>query len=150
MGSASSGGNHPKSPQLSLSVRPGFSAKQAQIGEQDANGQPSTFHMTPAPTRKELAQVLGKIITKITRLLERKGIIVKEEPNFQLEISEDDSFAKLQAGAVSYRFTMGPNKGKKALTLRTVTEQDHNATHGLVAKNSDQISKPVVLAWPKP
>ena len=92
--------------------------------------------MTPAPTPTELAEVLEKIITKITRLLERKGIIVKEEPSFQLEISDDDSFAKLQAGAVNYRFAMGPNKGKKALTLRTVTEQDHNATRGLVAKNS--------------
>jgi hypothetical protein len=106
------------------------------VYELDANQQPSTFHMTPAPTPKELAQVLEKIITKITRLLERKGIIVKEEPSFQLEISDDDSFAKLQAGAVNYRFAMGPNKGKKALTLRTVPEQDHNATRGLVAKNS--------------
>jgi hypothetical protein len=106
------------------------------VYELDANQQPSTFHMTPAPIPTELAEVLEKIITKITRLLEQKGIIVKEEPSFQLEISDDDSFAKLQAGAVNYRFAMGPNKGKKALTLRTVTEQDHNATRGLVAKNS--------------
>ena len=106
------------------------------VYELDATQQPSTFHMAPAPTVKELGQILEKIITKITRLLERKGIIVKEEPSFQLEISDDDSFAKLQAGAVNYRFAMGPNKGKKALTLRTVTEQDHNATRGLVAKSS--------------
>jgi ribosomal protein S27E len=83
------------------------------VYELDANQQPSTFHMTPAPTVKELAQVLEKIITKVTRLLERKGIIFKEEPSFQLEISDDDSFAKLQAGAVNYRFAMGPNKGKR-------------------------------------
>ncbi len=106
------------------------------VYELDANQQPSIFHMTPAPTPKELAQVLEKIISKITKLLEREGIIVKEDPNLQLEISDEDSFAKLQAGAVNYRFAMGPNKGKKALTLRTVPEQDHTATRGLVAKNS--------------
>ncbi len=30
-----------------------------------------------------------------------KGIIAKDKPNLQLEISDDDSFAKLQAGAVN-------------------------------------------------
>lgn len=100
------------------------------------NLEPTIFHMTKAPTHKELEQVLEKIIARVTKLLERKGIIVKDEPSFQLEISDEDSFAKLQAGAVSYRFALGPNKGKKALTLRTVPEQDHNAKSGLVAKNS--------------
>jgi hypothetical protein len=37
---------------------------------------------------------------------------------------------------VNYRFAYGPNKGKKALTLKTVPEQDHASTHGLVVKNS--------------
>ena len=106
------------------------------VYELDANGQPSTFHIAPAPSNKELEHVLSKIIGRVTKLLERKGIIVKDEPNLQLEIPEGDSLSKLQAGAVSYRFALGPNKGKKALTLRTVTEQDHNSTAGLVAKNS--------------
>jgi hypothetical protein len=106
------------------------------VYELGPNQEPGAFHMTPAPTRQELEQVLNKIITKIAKLLERKGIIVKEEPSFQLEISDDDSFARLQAGAVHYRFALGPNKGKKAFTLRTLPEQDHNATIGLVANNS--------------
>jgi hypothetical protein len=98
--------------------------------------EPNHFHKTPAPTTTELNEVLEQIITKITRLLERKGLIVKDEPSLQLEISDSDSFSKLQAGAVSYRFAFGPNKGKKALTLRTLPEQDHNSQHGCVAKNS--------------
>ena len=44
--------------------------------------------------------------------------------------------ARLQAGAAIYRFTIGPNKGKKALTLKTVAETDHNSQTGLVATNS--------------
>ena len=104
--------------------------------ELDANDEPGHFHRTPAPTTKELDEVLKQIITKITKLLEHNGIIVKDDPNLQLEISDDDSFSKLRAGAVNYRFAFGPNKGKKALTLRTVPERDHNSQQGLVAKNS--------------
>ena len=44
--------------------------------------------------------------------------------------------ARLQAGAATYRFTLGPNKGKKALALKTVPKNDNNSTHGLVATNS--------------
>ena len=54
----------------------------------------------------------------------------------QMNLAEDDTLAKLQAGAVTYRFALGPNKGKKALTLRTLPEQDHNSAKGLVAKSS--------------
>lgn len=80
---------------------------------------------------------MEKIIERVTALLVRRGVIIKDEdPNFHLDIDPSDSFAKLQAGAVSYRFAFGPNKGKKALTLKTVPEQDHTASHGLVANNS--------------
>lgn len=101
------------------------------------NGEPTEFHATSAPSTAELSNVLEKIITRITKLLERRGIIVKDdEDGLQIDLSGDDSLAKLQAGAVSYRFALGPNKGKKALTLKTVPEQDHNSNFGLVAKNS--------------
>ena len=43
---------------------------------------------------------------------------------------------RLQAGAVTYRFTLGPNKGKKALTLKTLPDSDHTSHQGLVAKQS--------------
>jgi len=61
------------------------------------------------------------------------------EPNdndFQLEIPEEDSFSRLQASSVTYRFAMGPSKGKKAMVLKTVPETDHTASRGLVVKSS--------------
>ncbi len=54
----------------------------------------------------------------------------------QINLSEDDALASLQAGAVTYRFAIGPNKGKKALTLRTLPETDHTSAKGLVVKKS--------------
>lgn len=98
--------------------------------------EPLTFHEAPAPTVCELDSVLGKIIARFTRLLERQGIIVKDDETLCLGVDDDDSLAKLQAGAVGYRFAMGPNKGKKALTLRTVGERDHESRRGLVAASS--------------
>ena len=112
------------------------------VYEVGADDEPTAFHTTGEPTRTEIAKILEKIISRVTKLLERKGVIVKDPETQGLQINlsgdvlGDDSFAKLQAGAISYRFAYGPNKGKKALTLKTVPEQDHNADHGLVAKNS--------------
>lgn len=106
------------------------------------NEEPVGFHATGEPKKTEISKILEKIILRVTRLLERKGIITKDtsqdDPNasLQIDLSDDNSFAKLQAGAISYRFAFGPNKGKKALTLKTVPENDHNSDHGLVAKNS--------------
>jgi hypothetical protein len=107
------------------------------VYELDIDGKPSAFHITQAPTKDELAQVLEKIISRITKLLEKQGIITRdEEDHLQFNLNEDDSLTRLQAGAVTYRFALGPNKGKKALTLRSVSETDHTSTKGLVAKAS--------------
>jgi hypothetical protein len=107
------------------------------VYELDANKEPTTFHAAPEPTRAELAKILEQIIARVTRLLERRGIIIRDpEQGLQIDLSDDDSFTQLQAGAISYRFAFGPNKGKKALTLKTVPEQDPNSEGGLVAKNS--------------
>ena len=77
------------------------------------------------------------LIQRITKLLEKKGIIKRDEDDFlQINLEEDDALARLQAGAATYRFTIGPNKGKKALALKTVQEFDHNSQTGLVAANS--------------
>lgn len=104
--------------------------------ETDEDGCPSGFRATSVPTKSELEQVLKTIIRKTIRLLEKRGIIVKDIEEPQLQISADDSFSRLQAGSVSYRFAFGPNKGKKALTLQAVVDQDHCEQRGLVVNHS--------------
>ncbi len=96
------------------------------------------FHITKAPTVKELGEVLNEIIHHTVKHLVKRGIISRDEDDhFQLNLSEDDALARLQAGAATYRFTIGPNKGKKALTLKTLSDTDHASHQGLVAKQSD-------------
>ncbi len=81
--------------------------------------------------------MLAQIIRRLTKYLERQKIIIKDnDQDFQLNISEEDTFSRLQASSVTYRFATGPSKGKKAMVLRSVTDGDHNAKSGLVVKNS--------------
>ena len=107
-----------------------------QLGDQ---GEPIDFYTSLPPTLSELDLVLGQIIKRLTKYLVRQKIIVNDIDNdqeFQLEIPAEDSFAKLQASSVTYRFATGPNKGKKAMVLKTVPENDHTTNWGLVVKNS--------------
>lgn len=105
-----------------------------ELGEQK---EPVGFHFAKPPSVKEIDQVLNSIITRLTRYLERQKIIVKDEDdNFQLPIPEEDTFARLQASSITYRFATGPSKGKKAMVLKAPIDGDHNSNGGLVAKNS--------------
>jgi hypothetical protein len=101
------------------------------------NGEPTSFFAADPPTLAELDRVLNQIIKRLTRYLERQQIIVKDnDQDFQLEIPEEDTFSRLQATSVTYRFATGPSKGKKAMVLKSIPDGDHNASSGLVVKNS--------------
>jgi len=106
--------------------------------ELDKEKRPLEFRRSQAPTPTQLSQVLEKIIKKTTRLLEKRGFIKRDEDDsLQFHLDDPDGLAKLQAGAVTYRFALGPNKGKKALTLKSLPpDEDHGTLKGLVAKNS--------------
>lgn len=107
------------------------------VYELDENNEPSTYHLVAQPSLEELNTLIESIIQKVTKYLEKKKIIIKDnDQEFQLEIPSEDSFSRLQKASVTYRFAMGKNKGKKALTLKTVPETDHNSQKGLVVKSS--------------
>jgi hypothetical protein len=98
---------------------------------------PIDFWVASPPTVKEIEEVLSKIISKLTKYMERQKIIIRDsEDGFQIPIPDEDTLSKLQATSVTYRFATGKSKGKKAMVLKSVTDNDHNATKGLVAKNS--------------
>lgn len=100
--------------------------------------EPVDFWVAAPPTVKEIEEVLTKIIHKLTKHLERQKIIIRddEEGGFQMPIPDEDTLSKLQAGSVTYRFATGKSKGKKAIVLKSVTDNDHAASKGLVAKHS--------------
>ena len=79
------------------------------------------FHPASAPTHAALQALLGKIITRILRLLTRLGHLVEEDGQTTLAggvIDPDDVMTPLQAAAVHYRIAQGPRAGQKVLGLQ--------------------------------
>ena len=77
------------------------------------------FH--PAPTHAALQALLGKIITRILRLLTRLGHLIEEEGETYLAgcvTDPDDVMTPLQAAAANYRIAQGPRAGQKVLSLQ--------------------------------
>lgn len=94
--------------------------------ELNADRAPTKFHRIARPTVPELEVLVQTIAHRVAKYLEKNGIIAKdEETSLQLNIPTEEGFSQLQAASSSYRFLLGPNKGKKALTLKTEADRDH-------------------------
>ena len=78
------------------------------------------FHHVAAPTQAELQRLLHAIATRVTRALERQGLLLRDEQTPSLDLDSVDEFDQLLAASVHYRIATGPHTARKALTLRTV------------------------------
>jgi len=92
----------------------------------------------PAPTDEALQTVLHKIITRLMKLLTRKGVLVEEQG--QTTMADDDSdsdeartLRPLQAAACTYRIAFGPRAGQKVLTLQAAMPRDADFKQSLCA-----------------
>ena len=77
-----------------------------------ADGRPE-FVEVPAPTDEALQTVLHKIITRLMKLLTRRGVLIEEEGSTYLADNDGDSdearaLRPLQAAACTYRIAFGP------------------------------------------
>ena len=78
------------------------------------------LHRGCAPTQPELQRLLRTIATRVSRALEKQGLLLRDEDTPSLDLEPDDGFEQLLGAAVHYRIATGPHAGRKALTLRTV------------------------------
>ena len=79
--------------------------------------------------------MLHKIITRMMKLLTRRGVLVEEEGSTYMADRDGDSdearvFRPLQAAACTYHIAFGPRAGQKVLTLQGVmpSEKDFKQT----------------------
>jgi len=96
------------------------------------------FHPAPALTNEKLQGLLGKIITRILRLLTREGHLVEEEgvsyvADAQGIINPDNLLAPLQAASCTYRIAFGPRAGRKVLSLQYAASRAAPMTQPLCA-----------------
>lgn len=93
-----------------------------------ADGAP-TFVETEAPTDDELHALLQTDITRLMKMLTRRGVLVEDMGQTYLAEPDTDGEASrtlrpLQAAAVTYRIAFGPRAGQKVLTLRASQAHD--------------------------
>lgn len=91
---------------------------------QDPHGQYGFRHTRP-PTVEQLHELLQQISQRVARLLERQGILERDEDNSYLTLDglEEDPLQDIHSHSVTYRVAIGPQKGRKVFTLQTIAPQ---------------------------
>jgi hypothetical protein len=81
------------------------------------------FRRVAPPAPVELEGLLGRIVARIARQLERRGLLVRDAENSYLSAGPGDEagLEALLGHSITYRIALGPNEGRKAFTLQTVT-----------------------------
>ena len=73
---------------------------------------------------------------RVARLLERLGPLVRDADSDHLDFEPGEAFDQLVGASIHYRIAIGPNAGRKALTLRTVPIQPEPFPSALLARLS--------------
>ena len=82
------------------------------------------FARVKAPQREELEHLVQQIAGRVVRALERMGLLRRDAESAWLDLppAEDtDAMRQLLGSSVTYRIAVGPQAGRKALVLRTIT-----------------------------
>lgn len=79
----------------------------------------SRFHCVKAPTSTDMQKLLGRIIRRTVSQLERDGVLIQESEQPYFDFCETNVQDTFNAASVRYRIAIGPNSGKKTLTLRS-------------------------------
>jgi hypothetical protein len=97
------------------------------VYRRNADGVP-VFMEVPAPTDEALQTMLHTIITRLMKLLTRKGGLVEEEGSTYMADDDDSDDARvlrpLQAAACTYRIAFEPRAGQKVLTVQGAMPRD--------------------------
>lgn len=77
----------------------------------------------------DVQAVLHKIISRILKMLTRRGALVEEQDSMYVTDDDGDSdkartLRPLQAAACTYRIAFGPRAGQKLLTLQGAMPHD--------------------------
>ena len=79
----------------------------------------ASFHPITPPSQSELDRLLKTIAQRTVKLLEKRGLIVKDEGAEHLNINATEAIDHIHSSSITYRIACGKYKGQKALTLRT-------------------------------
>ena len=92
-----------------------------------SNRHPVRFRSVKAPTGDELMQLTHTIAHRVARYLERQGLLERDTGNIYLtpeavDTSDEDPSNQLLGSSITYRIAVGPQQGRKVLTLQTLPD----------------------------
>jgi hypothetical protein len=107
------------------------------VYRRSAEGEP-VFVEVPAPTDQAPQAVLHKIITRMMKLLTRRGALVDGPDSTYMADNDADledarTLRPLQAAACTYRIAFGPRAGQKVLTWQGAMPRQTDFKHDLCA-----------------
>ena len=84
------------------------------------------FRWVKAPTSAELSQLADTIARRVGRFLERRGLLERDAENSWLagDDIDDDPMNSVLGHSITYRIAVGPNAGRKVMTLQTLPSED--------------------------
>ena len=113
------------------------------------------FHCALAPPQAELERLLDTFVRRITRTVVRAGALGEDPEQSWLDLEQGSALERLAASAVRYRISVGPQAGRKTMTLRSASavardgkrvkpltaQRDGFSLNAAVACNMDQREK---------
>jgi hypothetical protein len=96
------------------------------------------FRRLPAPRPQALKGLIHTISQRVGAYLEREGLLVRDTENtyLQLEPPDDSALNDLLGHSITYRIAVGPQAGRKAFTLQTVSSREPDHDHPDLAKTA--------------
>jgi ribosomal protein S27E len=89
-----------------------------------ADSGPPRFRRVKAPERAELDTRVQRISQRVGHRLERMGLLIRDAESDYLDLpppDDHDPMSQLLGSSVSYRIALGPQQGRKAFMLQTLT-----------------------------
>ena len=88
------------------------------------------FRWVKAPSSAELRQLSHTIARRVSRFLERQGLLVRDDESAYLTMDskDEDPMDTLIGYSITYRIATGPRQGRKVLTLQSLPPIDEPPT----------------------
>lgn len=96
------------------------------------------FYRVKDPTGQEIRELLGKIVQRVAKRLEKRGVLARDDETSYLTLDglEDDPLLQWAGSSVHYRIAEGPGRGQKVFTLQTLPGRNTKPESEQVAKLS--------------
>jgi hypothetical protein len=80
------------------------------------------FRWVQAPTSVDIARLTQALALRISRYLERQGLLERDAENSYLvgDALESGAMEQLMGSSITYRIAVGPQQGRKVFTLQTL------------------------------